>query len=242
MVLPKINLHIHSNYSDGAPSIAEIVAKAVDLEFDYIAITDHFSNTWKANIINTLENPAKISKYLFEIYLRQEALKKEKSQLKVLRGIEIDVRSSMNFIWKNIDSNHYQIILLEHFDQILDIKLISKLYRHWKQMLNSDSKFPIIGLAHFRPDYPFTKYMDFLLHFLEDFDIFFEFNSSYSQFYSSEYKGFFDEIKARKIPVGIGSDAHSAAYIRDIEDPLEKIINYGLEENFKRLISKLEAL
>ena len=36
-----IDLHIHSNYSDGSDSIEEIVAQACALKLTQIAITDH---------------------------------------------------------------------------------------------------------------------------------------------------------------------------------------------------------
>ena len=60
MTFPKINLHIHSIYSDGNNSIREIVDKAIKLGLDYICITDHFTNSWKANVIPNLDTKDKI--------------------------------------------------------------------------------------------------------------------------------------------------------------------------------------
>ncbi len=62
MPFPKINLHIHSNYSDGKQTINQIVDKAIKLELDYIAITDHFTNSWKA-WFSTLNNNETISPF-----------------------------------------------------------------------------------------------------------------------------------------------------------------------------------
>ena len=56
MSLPKLNLHIHTTYSDGKNSINQIVKTAIKLGLDYICITDHFSNSWKSKIIHTLNN------------------------------------------------------------------------------------------------------------------------------------------------------------------------------------------
>lgn len=39
--MAKINLHIHSNYSDGFHSVKRILKEADKLGFEYIAITDH---------------------------------------------------------------------------------------------------------------------------------------------------------------------------------------------------------
>ena len=80
MAFPKINLHIHSNFSDGNNSIKKIVVKSIKLGLDYIAITDHFSNSWKAGIISTLSSNEKISRYLEEIRDCQEFLKTSKKK------------------------------------------------------------------------------------------------------------------------------------------------------------------
>ncbi|MCK4239115.1 MAG: PHP domain-containing protein, partial [Candidatus Lokiarchaeota archaeon] len=92
MEFPRVNLHIHSNFSDGAKTIEEIVLESLRLGLDYIAITDHFTNTWKANIIKTLNSRRKISRYLDEISEYQEFLRSKKLPLKLLSGVEIDLR------------------------------------------------------------------------------------------------------------------------------------------------------
>ena len=76
MKIPRINLHIHSNYSDGKNSIEKIIKKAISEGLEYIAITDHFTNSWKANIIPTLDTISKIDKYRNEIFMCQSYLKK----------------------------------------------------------------------------------------------------------------------------------------------------------------------
>ena len=37
----KVDLHIHSLYSDGSDDVESIVKKAKDLQLDLIALTDH---------------------------------------------------------------------------------------------------------------------------------------------------------------------------------------------------------
>jgi predicted metal-dependent phosphoesterase TrpH len=59
MKVPKFNLHIHSIYSDGKNTIKKIVEKSLKLELEYIAITDHFTDSWKARVINTLDSKKK---------------------------------------------------------------------------------------------------------------------------------------------------------------------------------------
>ncbi len=53
MSLPKLNLHIHTTYSDGKNTINQIVKTAIKLGLDYICITDHFSNSWKSKRSST---------------------------------------------------------------------------------------------------------------------------------------------------------------------------------------------
>ena len=242
MEFPRVNLHIHSNFSDGANSIEEIVLESLKLGLDYIAITDHFTNTWKANIINTLDRKSKISRYLGEISEYQNYLKSKKLPLNLLKGVEIDLRSSIEFIKNNIEVNKFQLILFEHLQNMKDATKIKQLIKHWKNSISSEAKFPIVGLAHFDPGYMIYNYLDDLIEFLEEYDIFFEFNSSYSEYYSLEYRKFFDKLKKHKIPVGIGSDSHFVPSLNNIKEPLEKIIEYNLENNFRSLISKLAEL
>ena len=39
--MKKFDLHIHTKYSDGIPSPAEVVERAVEIGLDGVAITDH---------------------------------------------------------------------------------------------------------------------------------------------------------------------------------------------------------
>ena len=94
MLFPKINLHLHSTYSDGKNNIKKIVNLALDSSFEYIAITDHFTDSSKANLIPTLDTMEKISQYLNEIAECQLYLKKTNKNLNLLKGIEIDLESS----------------------------------------------------------------------------------------------------------------------------------------------------
>ena len=79
MIFPKINLHCHSNYSDGKNSIDEIVAKAVKIGLDFLAITDHFTDSWKSGIIPTLNSIEKIENYLEEISICQNYLRESQN-------------------------------------------------------------------------------------------------------------------------------------------------------------------
>ena len=77
----KINLHIHSTYSDGRNSIEQIVETALQTDLDYICITDHFTNSWKADHIPNLNNLDKIRRYLEEISHFKEFIAKQNKKL-----------------------------------------------------------------------------------------------------------------------------------------------------------------
>lgn len=240
MKFPKINLHIHSIYSDGRNNIQTITKKALKLEFNFIAITDHFSNGWKSGVIKTLDSYKKINLYLEEIETQNENLIGKNSDLKILKGIEIDLGSSYNYIEKLIDPNTFDLILLEYLEDSESIGFINNLIRNWKNKIQNDNQFPILGLAHFDPSHFAYKNTQTLFSFMENNQIYFEFNSAYSTYYSKKYQEiFFDKLKEYDIPVGIGSDSHNINELKFIEEPLEIIKYYGLEKNYNLLITTL---
>ncbi|TFF94058.1 MAG: PHP domain-containing protein [Promethearchaeota archaeon] len=240
MILPKINLHIHSIYSDGRNNIQTITEKALKLEFNFIAITDHFSNTWKSGVIKTLDSSKKINLYLEEIETQNNYLIGKNVNLKLLKGIEIDLGSSYNYIEKLINPNSFDLILLEYLEDSESIGFINNLIRSWKNRIQNDNQFPILGLAHFDPSHFAYKNTQTLFNFMESNQIYFEFNSAYSSYYSKKYQElFFDKLKEFDIPVGIGSDSHNINELKFIKEPLEMIKYYGLEKNFNLLIANL---
>lgn len=78
----KIDLHIHTNFSDGQPTYKEVIDKAKELEMDCIAITDHFDNYDPSPHIRKIEENE-----LLEFYKKIRSYAELKEQ-KVLCGIE----------------------------------------------------------------------------------------------------------------------------------------------------------
>lgn len=237
MLFPKINLHIHTNYSDGKQTIRRVMEKAIKLELDYIAITDHFTNSWKA-WVSTLKNSEIISTYLEEISICQEYLLQHNEQLTLLKGIEVDLGSTDQFIKRFIHADKFDLILFEYLQSPESIAFIENLIHYWK--LADLDKIPILGLAHFDPSSFIIGNLDVLMEFLKKYKIYFEFNSSYSFFYSSRNERFFEKLKEYEVPVGIGCDSHNLKTLNDFDEPLEMIKYYNLERNFEILIKFLE--
>ena len=79
------DLHTHSQWSDGRNTIADMVGAAVDLGYEYVAITDHSerapaSRTLRARDVSTQHH---------EI----DALRRAIPQIDILHGVEVDIMS-----------------------------------------------------------------------------------------------------------------------------------------------------
>ena len=237
---PKLNLHIHSNYSDGKQTIRQIVEKSLRLKLDYIAITDHFTNSWKA-WVSTLNNNKTLTSYLEEISDCQKFLTEHNKNLRLLKGIEIDLGSTEQFIKAYIESNQFDLILLEYLQSYESIAFVKNIIHHWTKNSTDIKKSLVLGLAHFDPSYFILGNLDTLMMFLQKYDIYFEFNSSYASFYSPRYERFFEKLREYKIPVAIGCDSHNLQTLYNIEEPFEMIQYYNLEVNLEILINKLDS-
>ncbi|MFX0017093.1 MAG: PHP domain-containing protein [Promethearchaeota archaeon] len=240
MDFPRLNLHIHSKYSDGRNNIKQIVRKSVEYELNYIAITDHFTNSWKASIIPNLNSKEKINKYISEINQCQNYLKRENLKLKVFKGIEIDISSSESYILNLLNPYDFDIILFEYIESPEGIAYVKNIIKSWKKK-STAKNFPILGLAHLDPAFFIYSYFDILITFLKDYDIYFEFNSSYSQYYACKFQDFFLKLKESTILVAIGCDSHNLLDLMNIEEPFNMIRNYKLEDNLSMLIKLLES-
>ncbi|MBY9020130.1 MAG: PHP domain-containing protein [Candidatus Lokiarchaeota archaeon] len=240
MELPNINLHIHSKYSDGKNSISQIVSSALDKGLDYICISDHFTNSWKADMIPNLNSLDKIKMYLEEITQFQELLIEEDRQMALFKGIEIDLSSTEKFIINNIIPTQFDLIMFEYLENIEGISFIKKIIHYWKRKTKNPKDFPLIGLAHFDPSFFIFNGMTILIDFLKQNQIFFEFNSSYPQYYSQKFRSFFDQLRENNILVSIGCDSHHISTLKDVEEAYDRIKLYALEENLKNLIQILD--
>jgi len=237
--LPKIDLHIHSDFSDGNNSIPNIVDKSIKL-LKMICITDHLTNSWKSNIIPTLNSIEKIESYLDQISACQEYLYDKEIDLMLLKGVEIDISSSQRYILKLVNPLNFDIILFEYLENPEGIAFINNLIEYWIKLVDNKNKLCVFGLAHFDPSFFIHGNLEILIKFLCKYNIFFEFNSSYSHCYSRINKLFFEKLITTKIPVSIGSDSHHVSTIGNVEEPLEMVQFYNLEDNLLNLIEILK--
>ncbi len=80
----KGDLHIHSNWSDGASTIEEIAKKAIEMGYRYVAITDHSKSLKVANGLSEED----LERRNYEIDRLNE---KFKGKIKILKGAEVDI-------------------------------------------------------------------------------------------------------------------------------------------------------
>jgi len=84
----KGDLHAHSTWSDGGSSIEEMVIKAIELGYEYIAITDHSQGLKIAGGLGRHELGLKRKEI--------EKLAKKYNDIKILFGTEVDIDSNGN--------------------------------------------------------------------------------------------------------------------------------------------------
>ncbi|MHA2119914.1 MAG: PHP domain-containing protein, partial [Promethearchaeota archaeon] len=231
-------LHIHTNFSDGKNTVKQIVGRALELNLEYIAITDHLTDSWKV-WVSKLKNQDKITEYLDEISNCQKFLKQDGSNLAVFKGIEIDLGSSELFIKKMVQPDKFDLILFEYLESVETLAFLQNIINFWKLKYPKPNSLPIFGLAHFDPAYFIYGYLEVLIGFLEKNNIFFEFNSRYPRCYSRQNEEFFKRLRDSNIPVAIGSDSHGISNLSNTEEPLEMIKYYNLEDNLVDLLTNL---
>ena len=240
MKYPKTNLHTHTVFSDGKNSIKQLVTIALKLKLNYLAITDHFSDSWKSDIMPTLNTAEIIEDYLIKIENCQRYLKTNNKNLRLFKGIEIDMGSSEKVIKKLIRPEHFDIILFEYLETPEGMAYVRNIIEYWKRINPINNKLPILGLAHFDPSNFIYQGLDSLIFFLKEFEIYYEFNSSYYECFSRKNELFFKKLKEHNIYVAIGSDAHNSNGLDFIEEPLKMIEFYNLEKNFKLFLERLK--
>ena len=242
MDLFKINLHVHSNFSDGTNTIEQIVIKGIELGITYLSITDHLSNSWKSNVIPTLDSSAKIDNYLSEITRINHYLKNIDAKLRVLKGIEIDIGSDMEYIIKLINPNKFDLILFEYIENYEGLAFVSNIINYWRSSSTSKHKITLFGVAHLNPIHFYYGKFNRLIDFFTTYRLIYEFNASYPDSYSPKYKELFQRLKDHQIYFSIGSDSHNIESLSDIESPLRMIDYYDLQKNYKQLIRELDNL
>lgn len=227
-----MNLHNHTTFSDGRYSPRQIIEAGVDFGLTHIAITDHYMTSK----VDSIPYDG-LLKYIDEI----NTLAKEfQDDITVLCGVEFDSckkRTDFSKI-EYEDINKLDLVLFEYVQN--DIWNGMPL---WELLRIRENIKCQVGLAHndIGKNFSHTKY-DELIAVLEANKIFIELcpslrNSKLNTPYYHFAEGFFEILRGSEVLISIGTDTHSnIKNVGNIEDAMDFIERYGLEEN---LITKI---
>ncbi len=217
-----IDIHNHTNYSDGEHTPEEIVINAANNGIQTIGISDHHKAFF-------MEHPhyKDFNSYINEI---NNLKKKYSEKIKISLGIEINI----NFKYKN-DENRIpyeelqglDYVLLERIEGIAPFEYPGKYHIKFKDIsIIAERIRNKIGLAHtdifklseiYSEDKGLEYGMDYVLGTMEKYNIFWELNTQaqykYFDYIMNNGNGkkvalLFDKLEKYKIEVMAGSDTH----------------------------------
>jgi len=220
-----INLHSHTDFSDGSFSASAIVEAAAKGGLSHIAITDHFETSKVARCLRSSQ---------FDEYLSQlRALRDEhRGRIQVLAGVEIDtspVRTNLENL--PVDKlNELDLVLLEYVnDWNTGGSALNEL-----DALISRLDVPV-GLAHTDIATAFCGIApEEVADLLRSYGLFVEVNTA--AFYSRDgvpyYEGSREHFSAfkDKVKVSVGTDVHrNIAEVANVRRGYEFVRESGLE-------------
>lgn len=200
-----LDLHVHTTFSDGSCTIREACEAASMQGLSTLAISDHFTTTWKMSVINTLSFET-IPEYLHLI----ESARSDFS-FKILRGIEIDCESDWGLVLK-IPLSRFDLI---NFEYVTTFKQINKIIELKKQQDLSSIRFALAHPSVF--SLLSGKNLDTFMTILAENDIAVELNSRYPTYFL-EVEPTFRLLIKRNVTFSIGSDAHSRQDIGKVQE------------------------
>jgi histidinol phosphatase-like PHP family hydrolase len=201
-----IDLHIHSNYSDGQGSVEEIARRAKERGLKAIAIVDHsielpFGLTEKKARMREIEIENAASLYGIKIY----------------SGIECSINAAGEIVLPDFDFDF--IIASVHefvYGQAYYERIIRCLESHDVDVLGHPFS-PLFGF-----DGRLAEMDEKLLDVIEEREVAVELNSSHK----SPQDEFLQLCRDRKIAYSIGSDAHSLSGVGEVGWSVEKAKRY----------------
>jgi len=201
----KIDLHTHTRYSDGMLTINEVLQVAKEKSLSCIAITDHYTTSWKLDYIKSL------NKSTFDSYI--DEIKKERKLLdiKCLIGVEIDTDSKWNDIIM-FPFEKFEIILLEYINAIETLER----FVHLIESLELNS---IISLAHnscFK-----QANLQLFAKILAENNIYFEINTAYHHPSDEDSVHKLMILRENGVKFTIGSDSHERGPIGETHNAYE---------------------
>lgn len=211
-----IDMHNHTEWSDGANSTTELVEDAITKNIKILGITDHF-NTSKCPSIS----PGQLNLYIDEIKNLKEQYE---CKILILAGVEIN-SIPLPGSFESLSFNQFDnldFVLIENLDMLSDRFRLKDLEMFLKKFKCK------VGLAHtdllkIAAKHKIEGGVDYVISFMKRNRIFWEINSNsaYENFdniiyhqNTKEVRELVETLTRNKIEVTVGSDKHS---IEDIE-------------------------
>lgn len=205
-----MDIHNHTNWSDGIHTAEEIIENAINNRIEIIGISDHF-DTIKCNSVPI----DKLKQYI----QRMKKLKdKYKDLIKVVVGIEICMKKS----WCDLGSlpyaelNKLDYVLFEYIDLYPDSVTLEEI-KEYTSKITCEKCLAHTDILNLKAKYGYER----LIKSLKENDLFWELNvnSSYEYFdeiMNNRKKGYVDELfnrlKEDGIKISVGSDTHSLCF------------------------------
>ncbi len=207
-----IDLHIHTNYSDGYSTPLSVIKTAVTKKLKRICITDHYSHYKPAlNSIDELDN----------YYQNLTELNRKFAQIDVSIGIEVDLLSVNSL--ENLNTIPWDLVLFEYVFIVSDWEETFKNIIKFKHSCKSDIN---IGLAHTRFSRVTHSKFEQVMSSIRENEIIIELNTRYKN-YNDTWFSYLDEDNW----YSIGSDAHSLERIGDVGGALSFLSNRDIPVN-----------
>lgn len=201
------DLHVHSNWSDGVNSIEQIIGRAVEMGYEYIAITDHSKSL-------------AVAKGLSIERLRQQdevigRINRENKNITVLRGIEADILANGD---------------LDYPDEILAEKdiVLASVHSGFRQERGKITDRIISAIKHEHVDIlahptgrligrrePYDVDMDRVLEAAAKYNTVLEINSSPDRLDVNDH--YARKAKEYGIKIAVNTDAHEISRLAEIK-------------------------
>lgn len=209
----KGDLHSHSVWTDGIHSIEQMVQRAVELGYEYLAITDH---SYAMRIAHGLSE----SQALCQLQEIRELNKK--SEIKVLAGIEVDILANGELDFCNEVLSQFDFVIAAIHSHLNQEPLV--LYERLKKALSN----PYVNiLAHptgrllGRPGILFSKRAPYnleirsIIDLCKDNNVALEINCFPERLDLDEKNA---EMAVNEgVKISLGTDAHSLAHLSNIK-------------------------
>ncbi len=218
----RVDLHLHSQYSDGEGTIREVVQKASERGFTFIAFTDH--TDVEGNFLFNRYGKRNFASYLAEI----QDTRARFPDVTIWCGIEISesfgpIPDSVESIYRACD-----FILVDGYYVANPVHGAQRI-RDWCEISHIFVK--NIGIAHPK----FNELTPLELNIIQRSEIFLELNNSkLNKAQIAGIEHLLSQPASQNISWSVGSDAHSLALVGDVSIAWDIVHRFHL---YKKIIA-----